>query len=177
MGSFKKCGTCLKIFCCNGKSEINSDQNCGYHLCNGNHYRNSAMEVLMTFSIQHLPFICKNNIFGCEEILDESKLLEHEKYCNYQKVNCAFLEGCKTEVGLLNYLEHFKEAHFVINTDGNGKIFKLPIDLFTMAQKSFFEIYVNCRLLKVSAYVILYSVHSMVYIIRPGHLRLSRLET
>ena len=151
MGSFKKCGTCLNIFCCNGKSEINSDQNCGYHLCNGNHYRNPAMDVLMTFSIQHLPFICKNNIFGCEEILDESKLLEHEKYCNYQKVNCAFLEGCKTEVGLLNYLEHFKEAHFVINTDGNGKIFKLPIDLFTKAQKSFFEIYVNCRLLKVSA--------------------------
>ena len=45
----------------------------------------------MTFSVQHLPFICKNNKFGCEEILDEAKLLEHEKYC-------------KSEVCLLNYL-------------------------------------------------------------------------
>ena len=111
----------------------------------------------MTFSVQHLPFICKNNKFGCEEILDDTKLLEHEKYCNYQKVNCAFLDDCKSEVGLLNYLDHFKETHYVLNTDGLGKIFKLPIDLFTKAQKSFFNIYTffavksirilsNCRL-------------------------------
>merc|ERR1712008_270132 len=118
MGSFKKCGTCLKIFCCTGKSEINPDQNCGYHLCNGNSHRTPAMEVLMTFSIQHLPFICKNNKIGCEEILDESKLLEHEKYCNYQKVNCAFLESCKVEVGLLNYMDHIKDTHFLMNAYG-----------------------------------------------------------
>ena len=140
MGSFKKCGTCLKIFCCTGKSEINSDQNCGYHLCNGNHYCNPAMEVLMTFSIQHLPFICKNNKIGCEEILDESKLLEHEKYCNYQKVDCAFLESCKVEVGLLNYMDHIKDTHFLMNAYGPGKI-KLPIDL-NKAQISFFFFYI-----------------------------------
>ena len=150
MGSFKKCGTCLKIFCCTGKSEINSDQNCGYHLCNGNSHRTPAMEVLMTFSIQHLPFICKNNKIGCEEILDEMKLLDHEKYCNYQKVNCAFLESCKVEVGLLNYLDHIKDTHFLMNAYGPGKIFKLPIDL-TKAQISFFFFYIAHRLPKMSS--------------------------
>ena len=103
----------------------------------------------MTFSVQHLPFICKNNKFGCEEILDETKLLEHEKYCNYQTVNCAFLKSCKVEVGLLNYLDHIKDTHFLMNVYGPGKI-KLPIDL-TKAQISFFFFYIAHRLPKMSS--------------------------
>ena len=115
--SVKKCKRCDKIFC----------NNCKRHQCVPTNRRDAGLKdgianlsvaFKMEFEIQvpFLPLFCKNNKFGCEEILDESKLLEHEKYCNYQKVNCAFLEGCKTEVGLLNYLEHFKEAHFVINS-------------------------------------------------------------
>jgi len=31
--SFKKCGRCLKIFCCQGNSKYGGSNKCGYHLC------------------------------------------------------------------------------------------------------------------------------------------------
>ena len=85
-------------------------QNCGYHQCQGA-FRNPTANLPMTFSIQHLPYICENNKFGCEEILNEVDLQEHEKYCIYQKINCVFLDKCKTEVGFLNYPDHILKDH------------------------------------------------------------------
>jgi hypothetical protein len=129
MGNFKKCLSCKKLFCFAGKSTIvDSSQNCGYHLCNGN-FRSPTVDVPMTFSVEHLPFVCKNSQLGCEEILDEVNLLEHEIVCNYQKVNCVFMENCKIDVGFFNYLDHFKEAHPFCLTFGTTGNLKLPIDL------------------------------------------------
>ena len=132
---FKKCGSCNKLFCCIGKSTINPIQNCGYHNCTGGQYRNPTIDVEMTFSILNLPFICKNNKYGCEEILYETNLLEHEMYCDYQKINCPFLDKCTVDIGFLNCLDHFKKDHPSCATYGNGNIFNLPIDL-TMVKKS-----------------------------------------
>ena len=57
-----------------------------------------------------LPYFCKNNKFGCEEILFKIELFDHEKKCQYQVVNCAEI-NCKDEVCILRYLDHFKEKH------------------------------------------------------------------
>ena len=56
------------------------------------------------------PFQCQNTKYGCQELLMKDDLLEHEPYCDYQKVYCAVTE-CESDVSLLNYLDHFNQNH------------------------------------------------------------------
>ena len=66
---------------------------CTVHQCPGlgrPGQRTAKISVPMELSIilnidQYLSYFCKNNKFGCEEVLvNQEKLLEHEKYCDFQ---------------------------------------------------------------------------------------------
>ena len=76
----KKCGKCSNIFC----------GGCVSHSCRNGAKVNAKVSVPLTLTInldikKYMPYLCKNNKFGCEEILvNETKLIDHEKYCNYQ---------------------------------------------------------------------------------------------
>ena len=76
-----------------------------------------------------LPYFCKNNKFGCEEILfKDSELFEHEHDCAFQIVCCPDF-CCKNEVKFLDYLDHFREKHNSYEDLGEGKTFKLPLPM------------------------------------------------
>ena len=53
-----------------------------------------------------LPFQCQNTKYGCQEILMTEEFVDHEKYCDYQKVHCAKID-CKTDISFLNLLSKF----------------------------------------------------------------------
>ena len=63
---------------------------CAVHQCPGFGQRTAKTSVPMELSItlnidQYLSYFCKNNKFGCEEVLvNQEKLLEHEKYGDFQ---------------------------------------------------------------------------------------------
>ena len=63
---------------------------CAVHQCPGYGERTAKTSVPIELSItlnvdQYLSYFCKNNKFGCEQVLvNQEKLLEHEKYCDFQ---------------------------------------------------------------------------------------------
>ena len=57
--TIKKCKTCSKIFC----------GLCGLHLCSNGRQQNPDMSLPLKIDLTFLPYFCKNNKFGCEEIL------------------------------------------------------------------------------------------------------------
>ena len=86
--------------------------------------------------LEYLPFQCKNTDYGCTEIFMETELFDHEKYCDYQRVNCANL-SCKTEISFLNLVDHFGEFHARESKafeDANKRL-KLPFTLPTAQQQ------------------------------------------
>ena len=87
--NFKKCSNCPRVFC--GK--------CSHFNC----CRNSNRSTLPFSLLQFLPFQCQNTKYGCQEILMTEELVDHEKYCDYQKVHCAKID-CKTDISFLNLL-------------------------------------------------------------------------
>ena len=87
--NFRKCSycggvVCGKCFCCQKQKHFD----------------------LPSSLLQFLPFQCQNTKYGCQEILMEEELVDHEKYCDYQKVHCAKIE-CKTDISFLNLLGKF----------------------------------------------------------------------
>ena len=119
--TIKKCKICSKIFC--GICEI------GSHLCSDGTQRNPNESVPLKIDVEFLPYFCKNNKFGCEEILfKDSELFEHEPTCAFQIVCCPDFK-CKDKVNFLNYLDHFKEKHDVYEDLGEGRTFKLPLPM------------------------------------------------
>ena len=53
-----------------------------------------------------LTFQCQNTKYGCQETLKAEERVDHEKYCDYQKVHCAEID-CKTDISFLNLLGKF----------------------------------------------------------------------
>ena len=120
--TIKKCKTCSKIFCgiCGLGSHLCSD---GTHTTLFNEY------VPLKIDVEFLPYFCKNNKFGCEEILfKDSELFEHEPTCAFQIICCPGF-SCKNKVNFLNYLDHFKEKHDDYEDLGEGRTFKLPLPM------------------------------------------------
>ena len=114
---FKKCKSCTKIFC----------GICGSHKCSDGSQRDPDMDVPLKIDLDFLPYFCKNNKFGCQEILyKKAELFEHEYVCEFQLTYCAD-NLCKSEVNILNYLDHYKEKHGSHDDMGEGKTFKLPL--------------------------------------------------
>ena len=117
--TMKKCKTCSKIFC----------DFCGSHQCSDGGQRNPDMTVPLKIDLDFLPYFCKNNKFGCQEILlKKAELFEHEYVCEFQLTYCAD-NLCKSEVNILNYLDHYKEKHGNYDDMGEGKTFKLPLPM------------------------------------------------
>ena len=123
----RKCTYCTKVFC----------DSCSSHQCpryeNGQRQiiADSTVEITLTINLdvaKYMSYFCKNNKFGCKEILkNQAKLLEHEECCDFQIIHCADI-SCQTEVCYLNYLDHFKEKHSSCKNLGDGKVFQSPID-------------------------------------------------
>ena len=85
------------------------------------------MSLPLTIDLNFLPFFCKNNKFGCQEMLFKTaELFEHEYVCEFQLTYCAD-SLCKSEVNILNYLDHYNEKHGSHVDLGKGKTFKLPL--------------------------------------------------
>ena len=119
--TIKKCKTCSNIFC--GICGI------GSHLCSDGTQRNPNESVPLKIDVEFLPYFCKNNKFGCEEILfKDSELFEHEPTCAFQIVCCPDF-SCKDKVNFLNYVDHFKEKHGDYEDLGEGRTFKLPLPM------------------------------------------------
>ena len=63
---------------------------CAVHQCPGFGQCTAKTSVPLELSItlnidQYLSYFCINNKFGCEEVLvNQEKLIEHEKYCDFQ---------------------------------------------------------------------------------------------
>ena len=99
--TIKQCKPCSKIFC----------GNCGSHECSDGYQRNPEISLPLKINLDFLPYFCKNNKFGCEEMrFKEAELFEHEYVCEFQLTYCAD-SLCKSEVNVLNYLDHYKEKH------------------------------------------------------------------
>ena len=120
--TFKKCKPCSKIFC----------GNCGSHRSHqcadgSQRYPEMSIQLKINLDLDFLPYFCKNNKFGCQELLSKkAELFEHEYVCEFQLTYCAD-SLCKSEVNLLNYLDHYKEKHVSHDDLGIGKTFKLPL--------------------------------------------------
>ena len=107
----KKCKTCSKLLC----------GFCQYHPCSDGRKRIPDITVPLKIDLDFLPFFCKNNKFGCQEILSKkAELYEHEHVCEFQLTYCAD-NLCKSEVNILNYLDHYKEMHGNYDDMGEGK--------------------------------------------------------
>ena len=87
--NFMKCSNCLTVAC----------RKCNFNCC-----RNRNRSTYLPLSLlQFLPFQCQNTKYGCQEILMTEELVDHEKYCDYQKVHCPKID-CKTDISFLNLL-------------------------------------------------------------------------
>ena len=118
--TINKCKTCSKIFC----------RFCGSHQCSDGGQRNPDMTVPLKIDLDFLPYFCKNNKFGCQEILfKKAELYAHEIVCEFQLAYCAD-NLCKSEVHILYYLDHCKEKHGNYDDMGEGKTFELPLSMF-----------------------------------------------
>ena len=90
--NFLKCSNCLRVNC----------QKCNFNCCRNPH----RSTYLPSSLLQFLPFQCQNTKYGCQEILMTKEFVDHEKYCDYQKVHCAKID-CKTDISFLNLLGKF----------------------------------------------------------------------
>ena len=93
--NFTKCSNCFTVFCAK----------CNYICC-----RNKSRTNLPSSLLQFLPFQCQNTKYGCQEILEKEELVDHEKYCDYQKVHCPEID-CRTDISFLNLLGKVLEFH------------------------------------------------------------------
>ena len=126
----RKCTYCTKIFC----------GSCSYHQCPSFERQiiaDSTVEISLTINLdvaKYMSYFCKNNKFGCKDVLkNQTKLLEHEECCDFQVIHCADI-SCQAEVCYLNYLDHFKEKHSNCKKLGDGKVFQSPIDFSVKTQ-------------------------------------------
>jgi hypothetical protein len=69
-----------------------------------------VMENQSTVAPAPLLRSCKFQRDGCPAQLSEQNLLEHEKYCSFQKVNCESV-GCDEKVSLANLVNHWLSQH------------------------------------------------------------------
>ena len=100
--NFKKCSNCSRVVC--GKCSLIAIYCC----------RNKSLSTLPFSLLQFLPFQCQNTKYGCQEILMTEELVDHEKYCDYQKVYCAKID-CRTDISFLNLLgKFFQLVHFIL---------------------------------------------------------------
>ena len=108
--NFTKCLSCSLVSC--AKCNFVKPYNC----C-----RNKSRATLPFSLLQFLPFQCQNTKYGCQEILMTEELVDHEKYCDYQKVHCAKID-CKTDISFLNLLgEFFQLAYFLYHLLNKAK--------------------------------------------------------
>ena len=150
--TIKKCKPCSKIFC----------GICGSHQCSDGSQRNPEMSIPLTINLEFLPFFCKNNKFGCQEILfKKKKLFEHEHVCEFQLTYCAD-SLCKSKVNVLNYLDHYREEHGNHDDLGVGKTFKLPLPIDQIQTQNLQVILRNDVLAIKASYPGLYQLSSIV---------------
>ena len=147
----KKCTFCTNIFC----------DSCMFHQCpsEGKINANSSVDIALTITLdidKYMSYSCKNIKFGCKEILvNEAKLVDHEKYCDFQTIKCTEID-CKVELCYLSYLDHYENNHgtmgpgrmgdslSIYESIGDGKVFKSPID-FTKTQRLLICANANCK--------------------------------
>lgn len=101
--NFTKCQNCSRVSC--AKCNYVNPYNC----C-----RNKSRSTIPSSLLQFLPFQCQNTKYGCQEILMEEELFDHEKYCDYQKVHCAKID-CKTDISFLNLLGKFFQLVYIFS--------------------------------------------------------------
>ena len=97
--NFTKCSNCSRVAC----------RKCNFNCCRN---KNQAT-TLPSSLLQFLPFQCQNTKYGCQEILMTEELVDHEKYCDYQKVHCAKID-CKTDISFLNLLGKFYQLAYFL---------------------------------------------------------------
>ena len=68
--------------------------------------RNLAIEKI----IAKFPIPCKFNKYGCEVILEKTKLSGHEFICRYKPASCP-VSNCSTIFSGLEIMEHLNKAH------------------------------------------------------------------
>ena len=138
--TIKQCKPCSKIFC----------GICGSHKCSDGYQRNPEISLPLKINLDFLPYFCKNNKFGCEEILfKEAELLKHEYVCEFQLTYCAD-SLCNSEVNVLNYLDHYKEKHGNHDDLGEGKTFEFPLPMDQIQSKTM-QVILRNSLLAVSS--------------------------
>ncbi len=66
-----------------------------------------CLNKLRNIIVSELPTRCKFGIYGCEEILMQEDIENHETRCLHYEVNCPNIY-CKKKIGMLSFLEHAK---------------------------------------------------------------------
>jgi len=108
-----------------------------------------ALGVLLS----QLPRFCKNENNGCQEVLMDEEMIEHESECVYRKIHCPDLfYGCGQSVTYIGLLDHLAQIH-----PGNKNVFNdvktfkvkgkipqggqsIPFTKITAFDKTFFEV-------------------------------------
>ena len=108
-----------------------------------------ALGVLLS----QLPRFCENENNGCQEVLMDEEMIEHESECVYRKIHCPDLfYGCGQSVTYIGLLDHLAQIH-----PGNKNVFNdvktfkvkgkipqggqsIPFTKITAFDKTFFEV-------------------------------------
>ena len=65
----------------------------------------TVVDSLPSKLFKDLPFQCMNAKYGCQEVLMEPDLFEHESTCVYSKIPCA-VQSCSADICYAKFMDH-----------------------------------------------------------------------